>query len=90
MKQIIFIFMAILLATGMVYAQNNKEKGKAVISAEKTSHDFGTIKETDGDVSQLLRGRQVTSRLHTIPKIVPVHLLKPFRFTAMAKQVVLS
>ena len=47
MKQIIFIFMAILLATGMVYAQNNKEKGKAVISAEKTSHDFGTIKETD-------------------------------------------
>lgn len=51
MKQIIFIFMAILLATGMVYAQNNKEKGEAVISAEKTSHDFGTIKEADGDVS---------------------------------------
>lgn len=47
MKQIIFIFMAILLATGIASAQ----KGKAVISAEVTSHDFGTIKEADGEVS---------------------------------------
>lgn len=46
MKQIIFIFMAILLATGMMSAQS-----KAVISAEETSHDFGTIKEADGKVS---------------------------------------
>jgi len=47
MKQIIFIFMAILLATGIASAQ----KSKAVISAEVTSHDFGTIKEADGEVS---------------------------------------
>ena len=47
MKQIIFIFMAILLATGIASAQ----KGKAVISAEVTSRDFGTIKEADGEVS---------------------------------------
>ncbi|WP_455641047.1 DUF1573 domain-containing protein [Parabacteroides sp.] len=46
MKQIIFIFMAILLATGMATAQ-----GKAVISADETSHDFGQIKEADGKVS---------------------------------------
>ena len=46
MKQIIFIFMAILLATGMASAQN-----KAVISAAETSHDFGTIKEANGNVS---------------------------------------
>lgn len=46
MKQIIFIFMAILLATGMASAQK-----KAVISAEQTSHDFGQIKEADGKVS---------------------------------------
>ena len=46
MKQIIFIFMAILLATGMASAQK-----KAVIAAEQTSHDFGQIKETDGKVS---------------------------------------
>lgn len=46
MKQIIFIFMAILLATGMASAQQ-----KAVISAEQTSYDFGTIKEADGKVS---------------------------------------
>ena len=47
MKQIVFIFMAILLATGMASAQK-----KAVISAETTSFDFGTIKEADGKVSQ--------------------------------------
>lgn len=35
MKQIVFIFMAILLATGMASAQK-----KAVISAETTSFDF--------------------------------------------------
>lgn len=46
MKQIIFIFMAILLATGMASAQK-----KAVISAEVTAHDFGDIKEADGKVS---------------------------------------
>lgn len=45
MKQIVFIFMAILLATGMASAQ------KAVISADSTSYDFGTIKEIDGKVS---------------------------------------
>lgn len=44
MKQIIFIFMALLLATGSVSAQ-------AVISAENTSYDFGEIKEADGKVS---------------------------------------
>ena len=49
MKQIIFIFMAILLATGMASAQK-----KAVIAADETSHDFGQIKEADGKVS----GRQ--------------------------------
>ena len=46
MKQIIFIFMAILLATGMASAQK-----KAVIAADETSHDFGQIKEADRKVS---------------------------------------
>lgn len=46
MKQVIFIFMAILLATGIASAQQ-----KAVIAAEQTSYDFGTIKEADGKVS---------------------------------------
>ncbi len=47
MKQILFIFMAILLATGVSVAQTKK----AVITAEKASHDFGQIKEADGKVS---------------------------------------
>ena len=46
MKRIIFIIMAILLATGLARAQK-----KAVISAEETSFDFGTIKEANGNVS---------------------------------------
>ena len=50
MKQIIFIFMAILLATGMATAQQ-----KAVISVDKTSHDFGVIKEADGKVSHTFK-----------------------------------
>ena len=46
MKQIIFIFMAILLATGMASAQK-----KAVIAADETSPDFGQIKEAAAKVS---------------------------------------
>ena len=46
MKQVIFIFMAFLLATGIASAQQT-----AVIAAEQTSYDFGTIKEADGKVS---------------------------------------
>lgn len=46
MKQIIFIFMAILFATGMASAQK-----KAVIVAETATHDFGEIKESDGKVT---------------------------------------
>ena len=46
MRQIIFICMALLLTIGTAFAQ-----GKAVISAEETRYDFGTIKEADGNVS---------------------------------------
>lgn len=38
--------MSILLATGMATAQK-----KAIISSEVVSHDFGTIKESDGKVT---------------------------------------
>ncbi len=44
MKQIIFICMAILLATGTASAQ-------AVISTEQAAYDFGEINEADGKVS---------------------------------------
>lgn len=50
MKQIIFIFMAILFATGIASAQQ-----KAVLAADQTSHDFGTIKEADGKVSHTFK-----------------------------------
>lgn len=46
MKQVLFIFMAILLATGMASAQK-----KAIISTPQAVYDFGEIKEADGKVS---------------------------------------
>lgn len=46
MKQILFIFMAILLATTVASAQK-----KAVISAPESAYNFGDIQETDGKVS---------------------------------------
>lgn len=50
MKQVIFIFMAILLATGMASAQS-----KAVISCDETTFDFGTIKEAAGSASHTFK-----------------------------------
>ncbi|MDH6357119.1 DUF1573 domain-containing protein [Parabacteroides sp. PF5-9] len=47
MKQIIFIFMAVLLATNFVSAQDQQ----AVIAADQMAYDFGEIKEADGKVS---------------------------------------
>lgn len=49
MRQLIFMFMAILLATGIAQAQG------AIISAETTMHDFGVIKEADGKVSHTFK-----------------------------------
>ena len=54
MKRIIFILMAILLATGLASAQK-----KAVISAEETSFDFGTIKEANGNVSHTFQIKNI-------------------------------
>ncbi|MCD8193568.1 MAG: DUF1573 domain-containing protein [Tannerellaceae bacterium] len=48
MKQVIFIFMALLLATGSAFSQQD---GGAVISADVTTHDFGEINEKDGKVT---------------------------------------
>ncbi|MDR1203379.1 MAG: DUF1573 domain-containing protein [Tannerellaceae bacterium] len=47
MKQIIFVFMVILLATGTALAQ---EEGASIVVTEN-SFDFGDIKEADGKVS---------------------------------------
>jgi len=46
MKKILFVFMTILLTTGITFAQN-----KATISAEETSYDFGKIQEDNGSVA---------------------------------------
>ena len=51
MKRIIFILTAILLSVVAVSAQ----KKQAVISAQETSIDFGSIKEADGKVSHTFK-----------------------------------
>lgn len=51
MKRIIFILTAILLSVVAVSAQIKQ----AVISAQETSFDFGSIKEADGKVSHTFK-----------------------------------
>lgn len=46
MKQIIFVFMAILFSTGAVLAQEG-----ASITVTEESYDFGDIKEADGNAT---------------------------------------
>ncbi|RHJ86570.1 DUF1573 domain-containing protein [Parabacteroides sp. AM08-6] len=65
MKQIIFIFMAILLATGMASAEK-----KAVISAKETSYDFGTIKEADGKVSHTFKIENTGDKPLVITRVI--------------------
>jgi hypothetical protein len=48
MKQIIFVFAAILLATNVALAQDD---AAASLSVSEESYDFGTIKENGGAVS---------------------------------------
>lgn len=50
MKQIVFIFISLLLMTGGAFAQE-----KAVIAAEAATHDFGTIQEDNGSVSHTFK-----------------------------------
>jgi hypothetical protein len=47
MKQIIFVFMALLLNTGLIMAQEDA----AVISIAEAAHDFGDINEGGGSVT---------------------------------------
>ncbi|MDR2809590.1 MAG: DUF1573 domain-containing protein [Tannerellaceae bacterium] len=48
MKQIIFVFTAILLATNVALAQDD---AAASLSVSEENYDFGTIKENGGKVS---------------------------------------
>ncbi|MDR1919275.1 MAG: DUF1573 domain-containing protein [Tannerellaceae bacterium] len=48
MKQIIFVFMALLFATSIATAQDD---AAASLSVTEESHDFGIIKESGGKVS---------------------------------------
>lgn len=48
MKKLMLMFSVLLLVIGVAVAQGQKG---AVISAPKTDHDFGTIKEAGGKVS---------------------------------------
>lgn len=63
MKQIIFICMAILLATASASAQ-------AVISTETSSHDFGTIKEADGKVSHTFQIKNTGDKPLVITRVI--------------------
>jgi len=63
MKQIIFICIAILLATGSASAQ-------AVISTDQATHDFGEIKEADGKVSHTFQIKNTGDQPLVITRVI--------------------
>ncbi|MDH6344021.1 hypothetical protein M2480_002883 [Parabacteroides sp. PFB2-12] len=64
MKQIIFIFMALLLATGAANAQ-------AVISTESANFDFGEVKEADGKVEHAFVIKNTGDQPLVITRVIP-------------------
>ncbi|MDH6312836.1 hypothetical protein M2137_001621 [Parabacteroides sp. PFB2-10] len=64
MKQIIFIFMALLLATGAANAQ-------AVISTENANFDFGEVKEADGKVEHAFVIKNTGDQPLVITRVIP-------------------
>jgi phosphopantothenoylcysteine synthetase/decarboxylase len=50
MKRFVYILLSLILGVTVAFSQD-----KAVISSEKTTHDFGKIKEADGPVSYVFK-----------------------------------
>lgn len=67
MKQIIFVFMAILLTTGIAKAQGDG----AVISIAQPTHDFGDIKEADGDASHVFIVKNEGELPLVVTRVIP-------------------
>ena len=67
MKQILFIFTAILLATSAAFAQNSDQP---VISAEEVVYDFGQIKESDGPISHTFQVSNVGGAPMVITRVI--------------------
>ncbi len=67
MKKIIFVFMAILLTTGLAQAQN--ENGASIILTEN-SYDFGEIKEADGNVSHTFTVKNTGNEPLVITRVI--------------------
>ena len=53
MKKVVFLLVTLFFSLGVALAQNDKKGNGAVISADKTEFDFGTIKEVNGPVSHV-------------------------------------
>ncbi|MDR1981026.1 MAG: DUF1573 domain-containing protein [Tannerellaceae bacterium] len=66
MRQVIFVFMAILMAAGMVSAQE-----VAVMAIEETSYDFGEIKEAGEKVSHTFKVVNKGDAPLVITRVIP-------------------
>ncbi|MDL2282037.1 DUF1573 domain-containing protein [Parabacteroides sp. OttesenSCG-928-G06] len=64
MRQVIFLFMAFLLTTGIANAQ-------AVIHTEKATHDYGEIKEADGKVEHSFEIENKGDQPLVITRVIP-------------------
>ncbi|GHT37629.1 hypothetical protein FACS189435_3050 [Bacteroidia bacterium] len=70
MKQIIFIFMTIMLATSMIKAQDATTPA-AVIAVEEEVYDFGDIKENDGGATHVFVVKNTGDAPLVITKVLP-------------------
>lgn len=66
MKKVVFLLVTLFFSLGVALAQNGKKDNGAVISAEKTEFDFGTIKEVNGPVSHVF----VIKNVGTAPLVI--------------------
>jgi hypothetical protein len=68
MKKIVFVLIAMFIAVNVGASQDD---GAAVLVVSEDTHDFGTIKESDGKVSHTFVVKNEGTKPLTITRVVP-------------------
>jgi hypothetical protein len=70
MKQIVYVFTAMLLATSIAFAQDDAPDAP-VLSITEDAYDFGTIKESEGAVSHTFIVKNEGKQPLVITRVIP-------------------
>ncbi len=70
MKKFIWIMTALLLVVGVAVAQQARSGG-AVLTIDKPEHDFGEIKEADGNVTHTFIVKNTGNQPLVLTRVVP-------------------